>query len=167
MTINEPNSFVAPWYKRRGTKAVAIKVVSWQKLSSSQELPEVSSGKIQRGSGSAKSTCPGIGLAIARYLLHDGNNVVILARSRAPLEELKDQYPKQVRVLTGDMADFSIAKRAAGLATSEFGQIDGLVINHGQLSPVTRIADSNVEEWKISFDIGFFSAIELVSSLKS
>lgn len=110
---------------------------------------------------------PGIGLAIARYLLHDGNNVVVLARSRAPLEELQDQYPKQVRVVTGDIAEFSIAKRAAGLATSEFGQIDGLVINHGQLSPVTRIADSNVEEWKNSFDISFFSAIELVSSLKS
>lgn len=89
--------------------------------------------------------------------------MVVLARSRAPLEELKDQYPKQVRVVTGDMADFSIAKRAAELASSEFGQIDGLVINHGLLSPVTRIADSKVEEWKRSFDINFFSAIELVS----
>jgi len=68
--------------------------------------------------------------------------------------------------VTGDMADFSIAKRAAELATSEFGQIDGLVINHGLLSPVTRIANSKVEEWKKSFDINFFSAIELVSSLR-
>lgn len=150
-----------------GTIEEAQKVGSWQKLSSSQELPEVSSGKIQRGSEALSPHVPGIGLAIARYLLHDGNNVVILARSRAPLEELADQYPKQVRVVAGDMADFSIAKRAAGLATSEFGQIDGLVINHGQLSPVTRIADSNVEEWRNSFDIGFFSAIELVSSAKS
>ena len=119
--------------------------------------------EIQKEDGSAKSTILGIGLAIARYLLHSGNNVVVLARSRAPLEELKDQYPKQVRVVTGDMADFSIAKRAAELATSEFGQIDGLVINHGLLSPVTRVADSKVEEWKKSFDINFFSAIELVS----
>ena len=89
--------------------------------------------------------------------------MVLLARSRAPLEELKKQYPEQVRVLSGDMADFSLCQRAAELAQNEFGQLDGIVLNHGMLAPVTRIADTKVEEWQNTFDVNLFSAIELVS----
>ncbi|MCJ1476984.1 hypothetical protein MMC13_005655 [Lambiella insularis] len=101
----------------------------------------------------------GIGLAIAKYLLREGNNVVVLARSKVPLEELQSQHPKQVRFLAGDMTDFSLAEKAAELTLREFGQIDGVLVNHGTLLPVTKIADSNIEEWKRHFDVNFFSAV--------
>ena len=106
----------------------------------------------------------GIGLAITQYLLHEGHNVVVMARTKSPLDELKSRHPKQVRVLTGDMADLSIAKRAADLARKEFGQVDGLIINHAVFPPATKIADSKVEDWKHHFDINLFSAIALVRS---
>lgn len=106
----------------------------------------------------------GIGLAIAHYVLGKNHNVVAVARSEKPLEQLRSQYPKQVRTLVGDMADFSLAKKAVDLAISEFGQVDGLVINHGMLAPATLIADSVVDDWKHHFDVNFFSAVVLVST---
>ncbi|MCJ1392022.1 hypothetical protein MMC18_004889 [Xylographa bjoerkii] len=101
----------------------------------------------------------GIGLAIARYLLRQGNNVVVLARSENLLEELRTQYPKQVRVLAGDMANFALAKEAVELTKNEFGKINGLIINHGSLSPVKRVVDSDPKDWKHNFDVNFFSAV--------
>lgn len=50
----------------------------------------------------------GIGLAIAHYLLKESHKLVVVARTAAPLEELKKQYPGQVEVLAADLADFSV-----------------------------------------------------------
>ena len=108
----------------------------------------------------------GIGLAIAEYLLREGNNVVVLARSKVPLEDLRSKYSEKVRVMAGDMADFSSGKKAAEFTMKEFGQIDGLVLNHGTLPPVTRVSDSNAEDWRHNFDVNFFSCVAFVSSLE-
>lgn len=51
----------------------------------------------------------GIGLAIAKSLLKDGHNVFVLARTSAPLEELKKQAPGQVEFLAGDVADEQVS----------------------------------------------------------
>jgi NAD(P)-dependent dehydrogenase (short-subunit alcohol dehydrogenase family) len=56
-----------------------------------------------------------------------------------------------------------VGPKVVELALKSFSQIDGLIINHGVLSPVKRIADSTPEEWRSVFDTNFFSAIALVS----
>jgi len=48
-------------------------------------------------------------------------------------------------------------------AVLAFGKLDAVVINHGILSPMTRIENSSVDEWKNLFDANFFSALALVS----
>ncbi|MBE3043312.1 hypothetical protein IMZ48_12225 [Candidatus Bathyarchaeota archaeon] len=48
------------------------------------------------------------------------------------------------------------------LALSAFGQLDGVVVNHGALDPITRIATSTVEDWKKHYDVNVFSALGLV-----
>ncbi|KAI4163945.1 MAG: hypothetical protein LQ342_002442 [Letrouitia transgressa] len=106
----------------------------------------------------------GLGLAIAQYLLSHSHNVVVLARSKELLEKIRAEYPKQVITCAGDLADFSLPQKAVDAAVREFGQIDGLVVNHGVLEPVTRLAGSNVEDWKTSFDINVFSALALVKA---
>jgi NAD(P)-dependent dehydrogenase (short-subunit alcohol dehydrogenase family) len=88
--------------------------------------------------------------------------VVAVARSKAPLEALQSQYPKQVRFVAGDLADFSLGQKAVDLAIKEYGQLDGLVVNHGILEPVTRVGDSDAEEWRKNFDVNFFSAVAIV-----
>lgn len=48
------------------------------------------------------------------------------------------------------------------LATKTFGRIDGLIINHGVLTPIARLADAKVEEWKSHYDINLFGGVALV-----
>ena len=88
---------------------------------------------------------------------------MVVARTRDSLEELKNISSSHVRVLTGDLADFSIAKKATSLAITEFGRLDGLVINHAVFPPATKIADSRIDDWKQHFDVNLFSAVTLVS----
>jgi len=79
------------------------------------------------------------------------------------LEELRISYPKQVRTLASDISDPSLPKKAIEYTLKEFGSLDGLILNHGTLEPVGRVADSDLNSWKIGFDVNFFSAVAFVS----
>ncbi|KAL8758016.1 MAG: hypothetical protein Q9199_001800 [Rusavskia elegans] len=106
----------------------------------------------------------GIGFAIAEFLIHESHNVVLLARTAGPLENLKARSPGQVSICTGDLADFSLAERSVAIAKEDFGQLDGLILNHGILAPATRIADSSPKEWQHCFDVNFFSLVAFVKA---
>jgi NAD(P)-dependent dehydrogenase (short-subunit alcohol dehydrogenase family) len=107
---------------------------------------------------------PGIGLAIAKYLLSapQSHNVVVVARSVEPLQKLKEQYSKQVEVVNGDLADFSLAQETVDAAIKTFGQLDGMVLNHGILGQVGTIATADLKEWQKGFDINFISLVAFV-----
>ena len=106
----------------------------------------------------------GIGRAIAHYLLKQGHRLVVVARTEAPLRELEKQYNGQVVVLTGDLADFSLGGKAVELAEDYWRRLDGVIINHGVLDPVKRLADSSAEEWRKAYDTTFFSAVALAKA---
>ncbi|KAK5807529.1 hypothetical protein VI817_001787 [Penicillium citrinum] len=103
----------------------------------------------------------GIGLCIAEYLLSapQSHNVVVVARSAEPLQKLKEKYTKQVEVVNGDLADFSLAQKAVDAAVSTFGGLDGMVLNHGILGQVGKIEIGNTDEWRQAFDVNFFSLL--------
>lgn len=105
----------------------------------------------------------GIGAAIAEFLLTNSHNVVLIARTEQPLEDLRKRYPEQVVVLAGDLGDVSLAQKAVDSALKVFGGLDGLIINHGMMDPMTKIETSDIEEWKKLFDVNFFSAVAFVS----
>lgn len=50
----------------------------------------------------------------------------------------------------------------AALAVNAFGQLDGVVVNHGALTPITRLSNSSIEDWKKAYDINVFSGLALV-----
>ncbi|KAF7158758.1 hypothetical protein CNMCM5623_003922 [Aspergillus felis] len=108
----------------------------------------------------------GIGLAIAKYLLTapQSHNVVVIARSVEPLQKLKEQYNKQVEVLNGDLADFSLGQKAVDLAIKSFGRLDGLVLNHGILGQVGKIDKADPEQWKLGFDVNFISFLAFIKA---
>lgn len=114
----------------------------------------------------ADSSPPGIGLAAAKYLLASpqAHNVVVVARSPEPLQNLKAQYNKQVEVLNGDLGDFSLAQKAVDLAVKSFGRLDGMILNHGVLGQVGKIAQADLQDWKDGFDINFISLVAFVSA---
>jgi len=103
----------------------------------------------------------GIGLAIAHFLLQRSHKLVVVARSEPPLRELEKQYNGQVAVLPGDLADLSLGSKAVELAKTYWQRLDGLIVNHAVLDPVKRITNSSAEEWRVAFDVNFFSALAL------
>ncbi|GAB7339425.1 hypothetical protein MBLNU457_6057t2 [Dothideomycetes sp. NU457] len=108
-----------------------------------------------------ETNASGIGLAIAHYLLQHSTNLVVVARSRQPLEDLSAQYPGQVAVLAGDLADFRLGERAHELASRTWKRLDGVIVNHGVLAPVKKVAQSEAEEWRSLFDVNVFSAVAM------
>lgn len=86
----------------------------------------------------------------------------MVARSRGPLEEIAKQSGDQVEVLAADLGDTSTGQKAVDAALARWSRLDGLVVNHGMLEPVARIADADLNEWKNAFNVNVFSAVSLV-----
>ncbi|KLJ10088.1 oxidoreductase [Blastomyces silverae] len=112
----------------------------------------------------------GIGLAVAHYLLRlpASHNLILLARSQQPLQQLQEQYgANRVEILTGDVAgphssspsSPSLPERAVEVAIKRFGRLDGLVLNHGTLGPVTRLVDCELREWREGVEVNFISVL--------
>lgn len=57
-----------------------------------------------------------------------------------------------------------VAQQVTDLAVKAFGRLDGLVINHGVLSPMKKIIDSDVDDWRRLYDANVFSALALVTN---
>lgn len=70
----------------------------------------------------------------------------MVARSEEALEKLQNKYQGQVEMLAGDLGDLSLGQRVVDLALKRWGRLDGVVINHGKLEPVERIADAHIDE---------------------
>ena len=66
-------------------------------------------------------------------------------------------------MLAGNLADLSLAQKAVQSATDKFGKLDGLILNHGMMDPVTKIETGDIEGWRKLFDVNFFSAVAFVS----
>ncbi|KAL9633050.1 MAG: hypothetical protein Q9164_004930 [Protoblastenia rupestris] len=75
------------------------------------------------------------------------------------LSKALSDHPSQVRTVAGDLNDFSLAQHAVECAVKEFGQLDGLVVNHGAMFGVNKVAEADIDEWRKMFDINFFSAV--------
>jgi len=64
----------------------------------------------------------------------------------------------------GILTSQKVAPKVIAVAVQTFGRLDGLVVNHGILTPIKRIADSTIDEWKKTYDANLWSALALVSS---
>lgn len=43
-----------------------------------------------------------------------------------------------------------------------FGKLDGIVLNHGMLGQVGKIAEAEPEQWKYGWDVNFLSLVAFV-----
>ncbi|KAL9596550.1 MAG: hypothetical protein Q9219_005728 [cf. Caloplaca sp. 3 TL-2023] len=70
----------------------------------------------------------------------------------------------RVQVLAGDLSDFSLGEKAVDMSVSKWGKLDGMVLNHGVLGPVDRIANNHPEDWRSCFDVNLFSSIAFITA---
>ncbi|KAH9895499.1 NAD(P)-binding protein [Xylariomycetidae sp. FL2044] len=104
----------------------------------------------------------GLGLAVAQSLVGASHKVFLVARSENEMQALKDQHPSSVDYMAADLGDLKVAPKITESTVKAFGKIDGIILNHGVLTPLSRIADSDAEEWRRAYDINFFSAVALL-----
>ncbi len=96
----------------------------------------------------------GIGAATARLLASQGARVVLGARRRNKLQELRDAICTAggaAEAIVTDMREPQHVDRLVETALQRFGQLDALV-NNAAMGTVRTIAEGRIEEWRATFD---------------
>lgn len=91
----------------------------------------------------------GIGSALARLLVENGDHVVLFARREEPLHQLALELgDAHALPISGDAADFSALERAVSEAVARFGRLDGLAHCIGSilLKPLHLISEKDFSD---------------------
>ncbi|NUS39167.1 MAG: SDR family oxidoreductase [Lysobacter sp.] len=107
----------------------------------------------------------GIGRAIARELLGFGADVLLAARSTAPLEavreELAEEFPE--RAVSTFVADIAVDEQRRELLdwVEDFGEGLHVLVNNAGGNLTRAATEYTEDEWRQIFEINLFSAFEL------
>lgn len=108
--------------------------------------------KLQGKVGIVTGASRGLGKAAAEALIEEGASVLLVARSREPLEELRARYPEQTAVQTCDMRDMAAVAALADTAVEVFGRLD-IVVNNAGIAPAGRFHEQSQDVWDEVFDV--------------
>ncbi|MEO0979536.1 MAG: SDR family oxidoreductase [Pseudomonadota bacterium] len=92
----------------------------------------------------------GIGAAAARIFAGEGANLVLAARRKDRLEDLRASLPEaasRINVFAGDVADPEFAENSVAAAMETFGRLDGAFNNAGMLGDMGPVSDLSLENW--------------------
>ncbi|CAB4423991.1 unnamed protein product [Rhizophagus irregularis] len=110
----------------------------------------------------------GIGRAAVIELIKKfNNNVVAISRTEKDLIELK-QYVEndlngkgKIEIVIGDVTEERVINEAIEKSVKTWGKLDGVIANAGTLS-IGTVANTDIDEWKRSYDVNFFSIVNLI-----
>jgi NAD(P)-dependent dehydrogenase (short-subunit alcohol dehydrogenase family) len=114
-------------------------------------------GKVAIITGGGK----GMGRVISKYFAQAGADLVLVARTKEPMEEMAEearQMGRRAVVYAGDASLEEVAEGAVKLAIETFGKIDILVNNTGIEGPNAMVSDVTLEEWNESIGVNLTSA---------
>lgn len=98
----------------------------------------------------------GIGAAAARQMAGEGMKVVLAARSLAACEQLAAEIREnggQALAVACDVSRYADLDNAVQSTIAAFGSLDVLVNNAGTIDPISRLAESDPDEWDKVVDI--------------
>jgi 3-oxoacyl-[acyl-carrier protein] reductase len=105
----------------------------------------------------------GIGLAVAKQLLEDEAQVVLLDINKEVLEKVFGAFPQQAMIFGTDITDQPAVKGAVDVAAAHWGRID-ILINCAGITGVTNIKSHEVDTdnlqqvFNINFMASFYTA---------
>jgi NAD(P)-dependent dehydrogenase (short-subunit alcohol dehydrogenase family) len=105
----------------------------------------------------------GYGLALARYALGRGYNVVATARSIAKLTALTAIAPDRVLTQKLDVTVPADAENAVKSAVARFGRIDVLINNAGY-GIVGAVEETPQAEYRAQMETNFFGALSVTKA---
>ncbi|MEL6866821.1 MAG: SDR family oxidoreductase [Bacteroidota bacterium] len=109
----------------------------------------------------------GIGEALALYLARSGARLILSARRKEVLEEVKARCnvaDKEVLVLPLDLANEDQMQACVAEALTYFGRIDWL-INNGGISQRSMVADTEMEVYRRLMDINYLGTVALTKAV--
>ncbi|MEL7023925.1 MAG: SDR family oxidoreductase [Pseudomonadota bacterium] len=98
----------------------------------------------------------GIGLATVHELSSLGAQVVLAARSEAPIQDITDQISEnggRAVAVQCDVASFEQVQAAVSSTIARFDRLDILVNNAGTIEPIARIDESEPDLWSKAIDV--------------
>jgi len=110
----------------------------------------------------------GIGEQLTYQLARNGNNLILSARRKEVLEEVKANCDASVRadihVLPLDLSNIESLDAAADAALSIYGKID-ILINNGGISQRSLVNETSFEVDQHVMNVNYFSAIKLTKKV--
>lgn len=100
----------------------------------------------------------GIGASTASYLARNGVKVLLAARSKSQIETIASTLRASgaiAEAMVCDVRRFSEVENLIQFCKEQFGSLDLLVNNAGVIDPITRLSDSDPDEWGRIVDINF------------
>jgi NAD(P)-dependent dehydrogenase (short-subunit alcohol dehydrogenase family) len=101
----------------------------------------------------------GIGRAIAEAFVNAGDNVVLCARTREPLEQAARELARKGRKIlchACDVSDEAQVEALAAFTARELGDCDVLVNNAGVQGPIGSLDEIPWADWKRTVEIDLF-----------
>jgi NAD(P)-dependent dehydrogenase (short-subunit alcohol dehydrogenase family) len=106
----------------------------------------------------------GLGKALARVVLEEGDRVFATARDAATVAGLAAEFPDRCRVAELDLTQASRIPELVAEAVGHFGRIDVLVNNSGY-GVVGALEEISAEQMARNFQVNFFGAVELIQAV--
>src|ERR1700741_1182063 len=103
----------------------------------------------------------GLGYALAEFVLHRGDRVVLAARSMDSMRALAAPFPETARAVGLDVTQPQQRLAAVEHAEARFGGIDVLVNNAG-IDFLGAIEEQREEDYRAQFEVNFFGAVAMV-----
>ena len=111
---------------------------------------------------------PGMGRDISLALAREGADIAMAARREKRMakvaEEVEALGRKTLSVPT-DITDRAACDNLASAVLEHFGKIDILVNNAFNDGNFTSFEDSNLDDWRSTFDVNFFGTMQLTQAL--
>lgn len=110
----------------------------------------------------------GIGYATAKQLAGSGAHVIAIARTQGGLEDLDDDIKAaggQCTLVPMDLKDGDSIDRLGKALHERFGQLDGLLLNAGQLGDITPLPHIKPADWDSVMSVNLTANYRLIRAL--
>ncbi|KAK6341682.1 hypothetical protein TWF696_008750 [Orbilia brochopaga] len=112
----------------------------------------------------------GIGLATLKHLLGlpSPPNVLAVSRTISPALRSLAVAHSNLETVSVDfatpLADLrpEIESSIIGTAVSRWGRVDALLLNHGVLEPISKVADADASDWEVVYRVNVLAGVEVV-----
>jgi NAD(P)-dependent dehydrogenase (short-subunit alcohol dehydrogenase family) len=111
---------------------------------------------------------PGLGRSIALGLAAQGADVVLAARRDKAMTKVATEVEsmgRQALCVPTDITDAAACAALADAAAERFGRVDVCVNNAFHDGTFTTFAESNLDDWRPTFEVNFWGSLQLTKAL--